>query len=85
LIGDLGFLPEDNPIENRGYTYQEYECNVGWRTYSLHRGNAVSLLERYAKGGDNAKLKDWAGKTLPALLFDEKAKSGADETAHSPQ
>ena len=28
---------------------------------------AVSLFERYAKGGDNAKLKDWAGKTLPAL------------------
>lgn len=29
--------------------------------------NAVSLFERYAKGGDNEKLKDWAGKTLPAL------------------
>jgi putative membrane protein len=27
----------------------------------------VSLFERYAKGGDNAALKDWAGKTLPAL------------------
>jgi len=29
--------------------------------------DAVSLFERYAKGGDNDKLKDWAGKTLPAL------------------
>lgn len=29
--------------------------------------DAVSLFERYAKGGDNAALKDWAGKTLPAL------------------
>jgi putative membrane protein len=29
--------------------------------------DAVSLFERYAKGGDDAKLKDWAGKTLPAL------------------
>lgn len=29
--------------------------------------DAVSLFERYATGGDNAKLKDWAGKTLPAL------------------
>ena len=29
--------------------------------------DAVSLFERYAKGGDNADLKDWAGKTLPAL------------------
>lgn len=29
--------------------------------------DAVSLFERYAKGGDNAELKNWAGKTLPAL------------------
>jgi putative membrane protein len=29
--------------------------------------DAVDLFERYAKGGDDAKLKDWAGKTLPAL------------------
>jgi len=29
--------------------------------------DAVSLFERYSKGGDNAKLKDWAGNTLPAL------------------
>jgi putative membrane protein len=28
---------------------------------------AVSLFQRYAKGGDNADLKNWAGKTLPAL------------------
>lgn len=29
--------------------------------------DAVSLFERYAKGGDSAELKDWASKTLPAL------------------
>jgi hypothetical protein len=29
--------------------------------------DAVSLFERYAKSGENAKLKDWADKTLPAL------------------
>ena len=33
---------------------------------SAHK-DAVSLFERYAKGGDNAKLKDWAGTTLPHL------------------
>jgi putative membrane protein len=33
---------------------------------SAHK-DAVSLFERYAQGGDNAALKDWAGKTLPAL------------------
>jgi putative membrane protein len=33
---------------------------------SVHE-EAVSLFERYAKGGEDAKLKDWASKTLPAL------------------
>lgn len=33
---------------------------------SAHK-DAVSLFERYSKGGDNAALKDWAGKTLPTL------------------
>jgi putative membrane protein len=33
---------------------------------SAHKG-AVSLFERYGKGGDNAKLKDWASTTLPTL------------------
>jgi hypothetical protein len=31
---------------------------------SAHK-DAVSLFECYAKGGDNAKLRDWAGKTFP--------------------
>lgn len=29
--------------------------------------DAVSLFERYAKAAEDAKLKDWAGKTLPVL------------------
>jgi putative membrane protein len=33
---------------------------------SAHK-DAVDLFERYAKGGDNAALKAWADKTLPAL------------------
>jgi putative membrane protein len=33
---------------------------------SAHK-DAISLFERYAKGGDNSDLKNWAGKTLPAL------------------
>jgi putative membrane protein len=33
---------------------------------SAHK-DAVSLFERYAKGGDNSDLKDWAGETLPTL------------------
>jgi putative membrane protein len=33
---------------------------------SAHK-DAVSLFERYGKSGENAPLKDWAGKTLPHL------------------
>jgi putative membrane protein len=33
---------------------------------SAHK-DAVSLFERYANGGDNSELKEWAGKTLPTL------------------
>jgi putative membrane protein len=33
---------------------------------SAHK-DAVSLFERYSKSGENAKLKDCAGKTLPTL------------------
>jgi putative membrane protein len=33
---------------------------------SAHK-DAVSFFERCSKSGDNAKLKDWAGKTLPTL------------------
>jgi putative membrane protein len=33
---------------------------------SAHK-DATSLFERYANGGDDPKLKEWAGKTLPAL------------------
>jgi putative membrane protein len=33
---------------------------------SAHK-DAISLFERYAKGGDNADLKNWASKTLPTL------------------
>lgn len=29
--------------------------------------DAVDLFQRYAKGGDNAGLKEWATKTLPTL------------------
>ncbi|MCP3442264.1 DUF4142 domain-containing protein [Bradyrhizobium sp. CCGUVB14] len=33
---------------------------------SAHK-DAVSLFQRYAEGGADPKLKDWASKTLPAL------------------
>ncbi len=33
---------------------------------SAHK-DAVSLFQRYSEGGADPKLKEWAGKTLPAL------------------
>ncbi len=33
---------------------------------SAHK-TAVSLFERYGKGGENAKLRSWAAQTLPTL------------------
>lgn len=45
---------------------EEFASEYDSMQVSAHK-DAVSLFERYAKGGDNAALKDWAGKTLPAL------------------
>src|SRR6195952_1278220 len=42
--------------------------------------DAVSLFERYAKGGDNADLKNWAGKTLPALKHHLEMAQGLEKT-----
>jgi putative membrane protein len=59
---------------------------------SAHK-DAVSLFERYAKGGENAKLKNWAGQTLPALqhhlemaqkLNDNRRSATVGSSASSP-
>jgi putative membrane protein len=42
---------------------------------SAHSG-AVSLFERYSTGGENPTLKDWAGKTLPALQSHKRMADG---------
>jgi putative membrane protein len=44
----------------------EFSSDFDSMQVSAHK-DAVSLFERYAKGGNDPKLKDWAGKTLPAL------------------
>ena len=45
---------------------------------SAHK-DAVSLFERYGKGGEGPKLKDWAGKTLPALQHHLEMAQGLDK------
>ena len=50
----------------KGESGKDFSSDYDSDQVSAHK-DAVSLFERYAKGGDNADLKDWAGKTLPAL------------------
>jgi putative membrane protein len=45
---------------------KDFSSDFNSMQVSAHK-DAVSLFERYAKGGENPDLKDWAGKTLPAL------------------
>jgi putative membrane protein len=50
----------------KGESGKDFSSDFDSDQVSAHK-DAVSLFERYAKGGDNAALKDWAGKTLPML------------------
>ncbi len=50
----------------KGESGKDFSSDYDSDQVSGHK-DAVSLFERYAKGGDNAELKDWAGKTLPML------------------
>src|SRR3978361_1694861 len=50
----------------KGKSGEDFASDFNSMQVDAHK-DAVSLFERYAKGGDNADLKNWAGKTLPAL------------------
>ncbi|WP_316224366.1 MULTISPECIES: DUF4142 domain-containing protein [unclassified Bradyrhizobium] len=50
----------------KGESGKDFSSDFASDQVSAHK-DAVSLFERYAKGGDNAELQDWAGKTLPTL------------------
>ena len=50
----------------KGESGKDFSSDFDSDQVSAHK-DAVSLFERYAKGGDNADLKNWAGKTLPVL------------------
>jgi putative membrane protein len=50
----------------KGESGKDFSSDFDSMQVSAHK-DAVSLFQRYAKGGDNPDLKNWAGKTLPAL------------------
>ncbi len=54
-------LDKLNGLNGADFTKQYLDNQV-----TAHK-DAVSLFERYGKGGDNEQLKSWASKTLPAL------------------
>lgn len=62
----LGDASEKKLAKLRDAKPEDFAATYDPMQVSAHK-DAVSLFERYAKGGDNNALKDWAGKTLPAL------------------
>ncbi len=50
----------------KGLNGAEFTKQYDKEQVSAHK-EAVSLFRRYAKSGDDAALKNWAGKTLPDL------------------
>jgi predicted outer membrane protein len=50
----------------KGLSGADFDKQYASDQVSAHK-DAVNLFDRYAKGGDNADLKAWAGKTEPAL------------------
>jgi putative membrane protein len=50
----------------KGESGKNFSSDFDSDQISAHK-DAVSLFERYAKSGENPDLKNWAGKTLPAL------------------
>jgi putative membrane protein len=62
----LDSLHESKLDRLKSKTGQDFSADFVSMQLDAHK-DAVELFERYAKGGDNADLKNWAGKTLPAL------------------
>ena len=70
----------DNVVEVQGLIAkpEDFAGQYDPMQVTAHK-DAVSLFERYAKGGDDSKLKDWAGKTLPALQHHLEMAQGLDK------
>jgi putative membrane protein len=57
---------QSNLDKLKGESGKDFSSDFDSVQVSAHK-DAISLFERYAKSGDNAALKDWAGKTIPML------------------
>jgi putative membrane protein len=63
----------------KGAEGKDFSSDFDSMQVSAHK-DAVSLFERYAKSGDNPDLKNWAGKTLPALKHHLEMAQGLSKT-----
>jgi putative membrane protein len=66
----------------KGENGKDFSSEFDSMQVSAHK-DAVSLFERYAEGGDNADLKDWAGKTLPTLKHHLEAAQNLSKSRQS--
>jgi putative membrane protein len=66
----------------KGESGKDFSSDFDSMQVSAHK-DAVSLFERYAKGGDNPELKNWAGKTLPALKHHLEMAQNLDKSKQS--
>ena len=67
----------------KGASGEDFSSDLNSIQVSAHK-DAVSLFERYAKGGDHAAPKDWAGKTLPALKHHLEMAQDLDKAKSAP-
>src|SRR5438105_9772906 len=67
----------------KGASGNDFSSDFNSIQVSAHK-DAVDLFERYAKGGDNADLKGWAGKTLPALRHHLEMAQKLDKARPAP-
>jgi putative membrane protein len=63
----------------KGASGKDFSSDFDSMQVSAHK-DAVSLFERYANGGENADLKNWAGKTLPTLKHHLEMAQGLEKS-----
>ena len=66
----------------KGESGKDFSSDFDSMQVTAHK-DAVSLFERYAKGGENPELKNWAGKTLPALKHHLEMAQNLDKSKQS--
>jgi len=62
----VGVTPSTQDFVTQAAQSDMFEIQSSKMALTAHK-DAVSLFQRYGKGGDDASLKQWAATTAPAL------------------